>query len=172
MRRLIPLLLVAIFATACNQKDALLGDTFALATPAPTATTSTGAIDSYDALITSLNASKPEADSDSIITSDILALTGKLVMVGSQRLQVFEYPDAASAQTAAQQFSRDGAWFQRDGVPVLVNWIATPHLYRSDRLLVVYVGEDADTLALLNAKLGQPFAGGANPYSVALQVVP
>jgi hypothetical protein len=94
------------------------------------------------------------------------------VAIGSQRVQAFEYPDTATALADAERFSPDGAWFDGKGTPTLVNWIATPHLYRSDKLLVVYVGDDAETLDILERTLGHEFAGGANPYGVAIQVAP
>jgi hypothetical protein len=99
-------------------------------------------------------------------------VSGKLLALGNQRVQAFEYADSASAEAEAARFSSDGAWIDDNGTPALVNWISTPHLYRSGKLLVFYVGDDADTLALLESTLGNEFAGGANPYAVAMQVVP
>lgn len=41
-----------------------------------------------------------------------------------------------------------------------VDWIALPHLFRSGRVIVLYVGGDAETLLALRAVLGEQFAGG------------
>ncbi len=91
-----------------------------------------------------------------------------ILRVNSQRLQVYEYLDAAAARADAARFSSDGAWISGNIGVTLVNWIATPHLYRADRVIAVYVGDDDPTLALLEGVLGAPFAGGANPYHTRL----
>ena len=41
-----------------------------------------------------------------------------------------------------------------------VSWPDTPHFYKTDRLLVVYVGHDAGVIQALVAALGAQFAGG------------
>jgi hypothetical protein len=171
MRRLIPLLFLLLCA-ACGQQTGI-GDAVALALPPSTQTPAhADTVTSYDTLLASLQASFNDLSVEDGITHQFLSVTGKLITLGSQRLQAFEYADDASAETEAKRFSRDGAWIDRDGTPTLVNWISTPHLYRSGKLLVVYVGDDATILEALNNTLGREFAGGANPYAVAMQVEP
>jgi hypothetical protein len=38
-------------------------------------------------------------------------------------------------------------------------WTAPPHLYKSEGLLVIYLGSDAKILQLLAGALGKQFAG-------------
>jgi hypothetical protein len=173
MRRLILLLGLVLCAAACNPQTIMPGDSIALA-EAPSTSTAvySGPVNSVDSLLLALQAANVDTSLEEGVTFNLLSVSGRLVTVGVQRLQVFEYANAESAQADAVHFSNDGAWFHRDDPPTLVNWIATPHLYRSDKLLVVYVGDDTQTLNVLEALLGSPFAGGANPYSVAMQVAP
>ena len=37
-----------------------------------------------------------------------------------------------------------------------ITWIATPHLYGKERVLVLYVGDDPAVLELLSGQLGEP----------------
>jgi hypothetical protein len=39
-------------------------------------------------------------------------------------------------------------------------WLDTPHFYQSANLIVLYVGSDPSTLAVLEAVMGIQFAGG------------
>jgi uncharacterized protein (DUF305 family) len=69
-------------------------------------------------------------------------------------VQVFDYADASDAEA-------DAAAIGPDGQPrtALVEWIAPPHFYRADGLIVLYVGDDHSILELLSELLGPPFAG-------------
>ena len=40
-----------------------------------------------------------------------------------------------------------------------VDWIAPPHFYHTGRVIVLYVGSNADLIRLLEATLGPQFAG-------------
>ncbi len=41
----------------------------------------------------------------------------------------------------------------------MVTWVAAPHFYKSGRLIVLCVGDDAGVIAALEAALGAQFAG-------------
>jgi hypothetical protein len=42
----------------------------------------------------------------------------------------------------------------------MVDWDGRPRFWQRDRLLILYLGEDAATETLLQSVLGQPFASG------------
>ncbi len=69
-------------------------------------------------------------------------------------VQVFEYADAADADDDAAQIGPDG-----QPRTAMVEWLAPPHFYRAEQLIVVYVGDDPAGLDLLAGLLGSPFAG-------------
>lgn len=171
MRRLITLVLLLLCA-ACGQQ-ANISDSVALADATFTQSAQpTSAVSPTSSLVTVLATSFDNVTVQDGITHQFLSVSGRMITLGSQRLLAFEYRDSASAEAEARRFSRDGAWIEHNGIPTLVNWIATPHLYRDESLLVIYVGDDASTLNLLDRVLGREFAGGANPYAVAMQVKP
>jgi hypothetical protein len=115
-------------------------------------------------LIDALRSSGAAVETLGDVEQNFLSVVGKVLAVDAQHLQVYEYADRAAVRADAARFSRDGAWVSTDNGTLLVNWVATPHLYRTERLLVIYVGENAETLRLLDQVLGARFAGGANPY--------
>ena len=40
-----------------------------------------------------------------------------------------------------------------------ISWIAPPHFFRKERVIVLYLGTDAKVLAVLTELLGAQFAG-------------
>jgi hypothetical protein len=79
-----------------------------------------------------------------------------------RRVQVLEYPSRAALESDAARVSPDGF---RIGA-ASVDWIATPHFYKSSSLIVVYVGCNRPVMALLEGTVGLQFAGGGSPAIV------
>ncbi len=69
-------------------------------------------------------------------------------------VQVFAYGDAESAAADASQIGPDG-----NPPTMMIHWIAPPHFFRTERVIVLYIGEDQVVVDLLTALLGPPFAG-------------
>lgn len=80
---------------------------------------------------------------------------GQTYFVNGAEVQVYEFADAAAAEAAAATISPDGGMIG----DVSVRWAGPPHLYRQDNRIIVFIGDDADTLDLLNTSFGSPFAG-------------
>jgi hypothetical protein len=73
-------------------------------------------------------------------------------------VQVYGYEDVASA-------AEDAAGIGPDGQPAgaTVKWAASPYLYRSGRVLAIYVGNDQAVVGLLNELLGPAFVVPSAP---------
>jgi hypothetical protein len=69
-------------------------------------------------------------------------------------IQVYEYRDAKDATTQAAQIGPDG-----HPTTMMIHWIEPPHFFLSERIIVLYIGEDQATLDLLTTLLGPQFAG-------------
>lgn len=91
---------------------------------------------------------------------------GQVVDIDGKPVQVYEYRAVEEAQAAAASVTPDGNAVTRGEALTLIDWIATPHFYQRDRLVVVYVGEDHEVLDVLAGALGRPFAG-ANAFRIA-----
>lgn len=70
-------------------------------------------------------------------------------------IQVFEYRDAESAAADATQIGPDG-----NPPTMMISWLATPHFFQAERLIVLYVGDYQQVVDLLTELLGPQFAGG------------
>ena len=76
-------------------------------------------------------------------------------LVNSENLYVFEYSSAAATSSEAGRIAADGSSVGTTHV----DWISAPHFYRSGRLIVLYVGNSASMLALLQGVIGPQIAG-------------
>ncbi len=90
------------------------------------------------------------------ISQPFFSAPGQILRVNSQEVQVFTYEDAASAEAEAAQVAPGGSSVGT----TMLSWMATPHFYRSQNTIALYVGDDEATLAALEAVFGPQFAGG------------
>ena len=59
-----------------------------------------------------------------------------------------------AAEQDASQIEPDGSL-----KTMMITWIAPPHFFRKDRLIVIYLGADPAVLMILTDALGPQFAG-------------
>ncbi len=90
----------------------------------------------------------------------IFSVTSKTLKVNGENVQVLEYAKEATAETEAKFVSSDGFTLTKPGgVTAMVDWIAPPHWYTKDRIIVLYVGKNQVIIDLLEDLLGKQFAG-------------
>lgn len=75
--------------------------------------------------------------------------------VEGENVYAFEYGSLREAEDGASRISPDGSQIGS----AHVDWISDPHFYRSDRLIVLYVGGSARILDLLQQVVGAQIAG-------------
>ncbi len=116
-----------------------------------------GPTSDYVSLIDNLRAAGATVEpAGEVVNQPFFSVTGNIITVNGGDVQVFEYADAAAADTEAALVSPDG---YSVGLS-MISWVATPHFYQADRLIVLYVGDSTDVINVLEAELGQQFAGG------------
>jgi hypothetical protein len=77
------------------------------------------------------------------------------LLVNGASVQVYEYATVSDADADAARISKDGGSI----ATTLIHWISTPHFFRGNRIIVLYVGTDAELLRALQGLLGPQFAG-------------
>jgi uncharacterized membrane protein YadS len=85
-----------------------------------------------------------------------LSVSAQLLQVNGADVQVFEYASATRADSDASKVSPTGSPIGQSQV----SWMDTPHFYKRDRLIVLYVGHSADLLRMLEAVVGAAVAAG------------
>lgn len=71
-------------------------------------------------------------------------------------LEVYEFTSKEELETLAATISPDGTAIKGERV----TWPATPHFYKTDRVIIIYFGADADNARQLESAFGPQFAGG------------
>ncbi len=92
-----------------------------------------------------------------------LCLSGAGITQPAQ-IQVHAYDDAPLAEADIRQISPDGGRVDipmpNGGTAMMINeWIAPPHFFHQDRLVVLYLGSDPAILEILSGVLGPQVAG-------------
>ena len=96
-----------------------------------------------------------EAETGEPIEQPFFSVMGTMVSLNGEGIQVFEYDSAETMESDAVLVDADGNSIGTS----MVSWMATPHFYKKGRILVIYVGDNAETLSLLENVLGTQFAG-------------
>lgn len=90
------------------------------------------------------------------VSQPFFTAKGQALTVNGENVQVFRYARAADAEREAKLVSPTGSSVGTN----MMTWMATPHFYRKDNLIVLYVGSSAPVVNALTEILGKQFAGG------------
>jgi hypothetical protein len=116
----------------------------------------------YDSLIDDLRAMGVAVEPAGEVSQPFFSVKGRVIRINGDIVQVFEYDNAEAVDDEASLVSPDGS---RVGT-TMVTWVATPHFYKKDMLIVIYVGGDNDVINALERVLGKQYAGGVEVPSV------
>jgi hypothetical protein len=89
------------------------------------------------------------------IRQPFFTTAGHVLLVEGDDLQVYEYPSRESA-------SADAAKIAPSGSPIgtsMPNWMRPPHIFRKDKLIMIYLGAASRVLTALEAYSGPQLAG-------------
>ncbi|MEE8413089.1 MAG: META domain-containing protein [Dehalococcoidales bacterium] len=111
----------------------------------------------YISLIDNLRQAGATVEPAGELTQPFFSVSGRVIVVSGGDVQVFEYADGAAAEAEATLVSTDGSSIGT----TMVSWVAPPHFYQAGRLIVLYVGDGTDVINVLEAVLGQQFAGSS-----------
>ncbi len=123
--------------------------------PTPPIVSHGGPVTDYVSLIDNLRAAGATVEPAGDISQPFFSVKGNAIIVNGGNVQVFEYTDAATADTETALVSPDGSSVGT----TMIRWVAAPHFYQTDRLMVLYVGDDTAVMNVLEAVLGSQFAG-------------
>jgi hypothetical protein len=114
-----------------------------------------GPVKDYVSLVDHLRAASATVVPSGTVTQPFFAVTGQVISVNGEQVQVYEYKNDDDASAEASRISPDGGTVGK----AMVDWNAPPHFYKEGRLLVLYVGTNTSVIHLLETTLGPQFAG-------------
>jgi len=121
----------------------------------PAATTGPVAVEDQATLISALEASGATVEIGEPVSQVFFDAEGHILKVNGADVQVFEYESPEAMESEASLVSSDGGSIGTS----MVAWMDVPHFYKAGRIIVLYVGNDAAVLDLLENALGPQFAG-------------
>lgn len=89
------------------------------------------------------------------ISQPFFAVSGRIIKINGEAVQVFHYPRPSAADADAKKVSADGSSIGTSKP----SWMAPPHFFRSGKFLVLYIGGNETVLNVLQGALGSQFAG-------------
>ena len=90
------------------------------------------------------------------VSQPFFSPAGRVIKINGEVLQVFEYATISAANADASKVSADGTTVGTSKP----SWMATPHFFKSEKLIVLYVGRNQAIVELVQRTLGNQFAGG------------
>ncbi len=117
--------------------------------------TQTSFVKDFKGLIEKLRTGGTTVKQGEKISQPFFSVEGQTLNVGGESVQVFQYGNAEIAEKEAKQISPQGTSVGT----TMVTWVAPPHFYRNDKLIVLYVGKNSEIIKALENALGRQFAG-------------
>lgn len=140
----------------------LLGALIVLASCAAGGSTAShgGPVRDYVSLVDNLRAAGATVTPTGEVSQPFLTGSGQAITVNDAPVQAYEYPSDQAASEEASRIAPDGSSIRTTtGGATHIDWMEAPHFYLQGRVLVLYLGSDAATLALLTQVLGTQIAG-------------
>jgi len=141
---IIMLLFIVVLLAACT------GNSGSETTPTPDVY-----IVDKEGLIAALNAADAVREVGDPVKQEYFSVGGANIKVRETDVLVFEYDSPEAMEADASLVASDGGSI---GTTMLF-WVSTPHFFKAGRIIVVFIGDDAETLAQLQSLLGAQFAG-------------
>ena len=141
------LLLGCVLAVSGCATDSLTGSAVGSAEPL--------AVEDQATLISALEGSGATVEIGEPVSQVFFSAEGTVLKVNGVDVQVFEYQSPEEMENEASQVSPDGGSIGTS----MVTWVDVPHFYKTNRIIVLYVGNDASVLDVLESALGPEFAG-------------
>lgn len=89
------------------------------------------------------------------VQQPFFSVPAHVYQIESRDVQIYEFGSPAEAEKAAALVAPDGGSIGTNSMA----WMAPPHFFRKDRLVVNYIGTSAKVLTELERLLGPQFAG-------------
>ncbi len=106
-------------------------------------------------LIDHLRAANATVVPTGTVAQPFFSVTGQIITVNGEQVQVYEYTNDDGANTDAARISPDGGTIGNS----MVDWIAPPHFYKKGQLIVLCVGTSTSLMKVLESTLGAQLAG-------------
>jgi len=146
------LLLITAFIAGCAPGQPI--------TPDPTVSHA-DQVGGYTDLVDALAKLGATISSEGELSQPFFSVPGKVIKVNGADVQTYEYPSESARKAESSQITPQGSF-----PTTMVTWIDQPNFWAKGRMIVLYVGQDAEVKALLSQVMGDPIVEGDIPAVV------
>ena len=118
--------------------------------PSTPVTSDGGLVKDYVSLVDNLRNAEATVNPVGEITQPFFSVDGFVINIDGEEVQVFEYATAEATAAEASTISPDGSSIGTS----MVSWMASPHFWNVEKLIVLYVGENNSIVTMLDNALG------------------
>lgn len=113
-----------------------------------------------DRFVAELTAGGVEVEQVETFNTEPVGGQGQLLCVGDQEVRVYLFVREEEAAAAAARIDPNDPSNMGNAI---IEWVGNPRFWQRGPMLVLYLGEDRATEALITRVLGQPFGQGQGP---------
>jgi len=106
-------------------------------------------------LLAALQAAGATVETGNKVEQPFFEVQGTEIKVNGQTVQVFEWADETSRAAVSGTITPQGQFGTTQ-----VEWVGTPRFWAAGKIIALYVGDDAQVIALLTNAMGAPIAQG------------
>jgi len=125
------------------------------ATATATRQSAAGTVNNFNQLVRALEAEGAEVDRAGVIRQPLFPATANLLDVNGAEIQVFEFEDPATRSAVSATITENGEILGG----ITPTWSGKPNFWAQGSLIVLYVGQNQEVIALLSDLLGDPITG-------------
>lgn len=114
-----------------------------------------GPVRDHVSLVDTLRAQGLTVEPTGPISQPFFPIPGQTLEVNGKDVQVFEFKDSSATKSQAKEISSDGKSIHH----TTIQWISPPHFFSTGKIIVLYLGSDAELLKKLETALGTQIAG-------------
>ena len=82
-----------------------------------------------------------------------------LTVDGGEGLSVYLYEGWAEMEKDAAFISHDSFTYDNGNQAAKIQWVSDPHFFKSENMILLYVGQDPEILTAFETTMGRQFAG-------------
>jgi hypothetical protein len=115
--------------------------------------------DAYEELVINLKDMGYTIKAEDVEKSILLGERKWLTINESDNISVYLYESNDEMEKDASYLSDDGFSYDNGREAVDIGWVSYPHFFKSENMIILYVGENSDIICLFEELVGPQFAG-------------
>ncbi|HBN29222.1 MAG TPA: hypothetical protein DD421_09380 [Clostridiaceae bacterium] len=115
--------------------------------------------DAYEELVRNLENMSYTIEAEDVEESILLGERKWLTLNGSDNISVYLYENSNRMEKDSSYLSNDGFSYNNVKESIDIEWVSYPHFFKSENMIILYVGENSEIVHVLKELVGSQFAG-------------